>query len=309
MVQPRQHATIGSILTVEDTRALIMPPLTFPCVLADAPLALFVLDATGTILLIGGGEQERLGLAVPSTIGRNAIQIFSPHPLVVSALRRALDGADARTTIEVPPGTYDVLLRPCVGPHGESIVIGVAVDVTERIHLERDLRHQATHDSLTGLPNRMLFEDRLALALHAATRAQGFLSVLLLDLDDFKSVNDTYGHACGDALLQGVAARLVHAVRASDTLARLGGDEYACVLPETDGAGARHLVTQIQSALDAPVKANRRTLQVGLSCGIATFPGHGINALSLLLHADRDLYRAKRAADVEQEDGPRGQRV
>jgi len=225
---------------------------------------------------------------------------------MVSALRRALGGVEARTTIDVESGAYDMLLSPDIGPHGDpTAVVGVAVDFTERIRLERDLRHQATHDSLTGLPNRALFEDRLALALHAATRAQGHLSVLLLDLDDFKGVNDTYGHACGDALLQGVATRLVGTARASDTVARLGGDEYACVLSETDGAGARRLVAQMQSALDAPLKADHWTLQVGLSCGIATFPDHGTDATALLRHADRALYNSKRDRPCGSDDSAR----
>jgi len=263
--------------------------------LARAPLTLFVLDPTGTVLLVEGEERGRLGLSSPRTIGQNALRIYGARPSMVSALRRALGGAEARTTIAVESGAYDVLLSPDIGPRGEvTAVVGVAVDATERVRLERDLRHQATHDPLTGLPNRALFGDRLALALHAAIRARGHLSVLLLDLDDFKGVNDTYGHACGDALLQGVATRLAGAVRASDTVARLGGDEYACILPETDGAGARRLVAQMRSALDAPLWADHRTLRVDLSCGIAIFPDHGTDGASLLRHADRALYNGKR---------------
>ncbi len=168
-------------------------------------------------------------------------------------------------------------------------------DIDERKRDEERLRHVAHHDALTGLPNRVLFNDRLGQALLSAERARRALAVLLIDLNRFKDVNDTLGHDAGDALLQAVAARMRDALRASDTVARLGGDEFAVLLPDTAEAGAAHAAAKIVAALTTPVNVGGHRVEAGGSVGIACYPAHGTDAATLLRHADVAMYEAKRS--------------
>jgi diguanylate cyclase (GGDEF)-like protein len=165
-------------------------------------------------------------------------------------------------------------------------------DVTERKRAETALAHQALHDSLTGLPNRVLLGDRLEQAVLVAEREDRELALLVLDLDRFKEVNDTLGHHAGDRLLQEVGRRLRGALRASDTVARLGGDEFAVVLPgSTDAPGA---AAKLLHALESPFVLEGHTLALGGSIGIAQYPAHGVTVESLLRSADIAMYAAKR---------------
>jgi diguanylate cyclase (GGDEF)-like protein/PAS domain S-box-containing protein len=184
------------------------------------------------------------------------------------------------------------LLRETAGqPAG---TIGIIRDVTVRKRAEDALRHQAMHDSLTDLPNRILFGDRLEQAIHAARRTAAPLALLLLDLDNFKDVNDTFGHHDGDVLLQKVAMRLRAMVRDSDTVARLGGDEFAFLLPATDEAGALRVAQKVSVLLRASEQIEEQSLCPGGSIGIAMYPDHGEDSASLLRHADVAMYTAKR---------------
>jgi len=168
------------------------------------------------------------------------------------------------------------------------------IDITLRKRAEETLTHQALHDSLTGLPNRVLLADRLAQALLVAHRTATALTLLLLDLDHFKEVNDSLGHAVGDVLLQDVAARLRSALRGADTVARLGGDEFAVLLPSVDIAGATHVAETLLAALEAPFLVEEHRFTVEASIGIATSALHGSDAATLRHHADVAMYAAKR---------------
>jgi diguanylate cyclase (GGDEF)-like protein len=160
---------------------------------------------------------------------------------------------------------------------------------------ERDVRRLAHHDPLTGLPNRLLFQDRLGQALAHARRERVGAAVMILDLDDFKGVNDTLGHAAGDRLLHLLAGRLGGAIRATDTLARLGGDEFAVVQPALrEPEDAMTLARKLIGTLDAPFALTEHEAHVTASIGIALFPGDGADAGELLKNADLALYRAKR---------------
>jgi diguanylate cyclase (GGDEF)-like protein/PAS domain S-box-containing protein len=166
-------------------------------------------------------------------------------------------------------------------------------DVTQRVTLEAELRHQAFHDSLTNLPNRALFADRVDHAMRQ--RFDGRLAaVLLLDLDAFKTVNDSLGHTVGDELLVGVALRLQSALRAADTAARLGGDEFAILLENVEDRQAVHETAQrCIDALEAPFYIAGKEIFIHASAGV-TFAGtHGDNADELLRNADAAMYRAK----------------
>ena len=156
--------------------------------------------------------------------------------------------------------------------------------------------HQALHDQLTGLPHRQLAADRLEMAVLAARRkpAPDALAVLYIDLDGFKSVNDRFGHAAGDAVLAATADRLRRAVRAADSVARLGGDEFLIILQDFgDRARLATLSSGIAQALALPVTHEERELAVAASIGVALFPEHGIDAASLRHAADTAMYAAK----------------
>jgi diguanylate cyclase (GGDEF)-like protein/PAS domain S-box-containing protein len=178
---------------------------------------------------------------------------------------------------------------------GRPASLVLAQDVTERKRAEEALRHQARHDSLSDLPNRTLLNERLDEALAAAARGRHDAALLLMDLDRFKEVNDTFGHHVGNLLLQRVARRLSGAVRANDTVARLGGDEFAVLLPATDVAGARAVARALLAVLDAPVELEGQALHVGASIGVALAPDHGPDSRTLLRRADVAMYAAKRA--------------
>ena len=181
------------------------------------------------------------------------------------------------------------------GESGESAVVeGTVVDITGRKYAQEQVEYQAYHDVLTGLPNRLLFRDRLRLALAHARRNSRVLAVMYLDLDEFKSVNDTLGHTVGDGLLQEIATRLRGSVRAEDTVARMGGDEFTILLPDVgDGRGASTVARKVLDSVAASVVVEQHELHVTPSIGIALFPGDGFDAESLLKNADRAMYRAK----------------
>jgi diguanylate cyclase (GGDEF)-like protein len=161
-----------------------------------------------------------------------------------------------------------------------------------RWHSER-VAYLAYHDELTNLPNRTLLNDRLHQGILAAKRDARPLSLMALDLDGFKDVNDSWGHHAGDRVLQLVAARLRSSLRESDTVARLGGDEFAVLLPGTDAAGAELAATKLLHELKAPMLIEGRPLVVTASVGIAAFPEHGTGEQELLQKADISMYAAK----------------
>lgn len=171
----------------------------------------------------------------------------------------------------------------------------LADTVAELREAEKTIRYMAFHDALTGLPSRALFHDRLCQALKAARRCDQAVSVMFLDLDGFKAVNDTWGHATGDRLLVSVAARLSGALRKNDTVARIGGDEFALICTgirdeEEAGAIARKLLGTFQN----PLPVDGLGLRITASIGIALYPMDGATPESLLLDADTAMYRAKR---------------
>lgn len=169
-------------------------------------------------------------------------------------------------------------------------------DVTERYRDEAIIRYQALHDLLTGLPNRTLFGDRLTTALSHAAHNQSQLAVMFLDLDRFKHINDTSGHAVGDQLLKSVAQRLTHCLRQSDTVSRWGGDEFTVLLADIHSVEEATTIAQrMLDSLRAPFNLDGYDLQISSSIGIAIFSSDGEDAETLLKNADIALYRAKDA--------------
>lgn len=172
------------------------------------------------------------------------------------------------------------------------VAVGMIVTLLE--DQIRQSSHLAYHDALTGLPNRRLLQDRLQQALAHADRAGHKVAVLLLDLDDFKEVNDSFGHRVGDAALQQVVTRLSSRMRASDTLARSGGDEFTIISEVTDARGAETLVAALESALILPLKIEGRLVRTGVSIGYALYPDDGADAVQLYAAADKAMYESKR---------------
>ena len=172
--------------------------------------------------------------------------------------------------------------------------VGVFTDITSRKRAEERLRRLATHDPLTNLPNRELFEDRLGHAVALARRTRALSAVILLDLDHFKTINDTMGHAAGDRVLQAVAERLAACTRECDTVARLGGDEFTVVLGAiSDPQHCAAVAQRILDELAKPLVLDGRELSVTASIGISLFPADGQDPESLLENADTAMYRAK----------------
>jgi diguanylate cyclase (GGDEF)-like protein/PAS domain S-box-containing protein len=178
--------------------------------------------------------------------------------------------------------------------HIHGVVLN-ARDVTERARLEEELTRQAFHDGLSGLPNRALFRDRLDQALARSLRTRDALAVLLIDLDNFKQINDSLGHDAGDLLVREVAKRFSGVTRPSDTLARLGGDEFAVLLEAANEAAAVALAGRLVGQLSEPVAIAGRDLMIGASIGLVLHPGGSGNSEELLRHADLAMYAAKEA--------------
>lgn len=174
--------------------------------------------------------------------------------------------------------------------------LGVARDITKRKQTLALMEFRASHDSLTGLPNRALFLDRLALAVSQANRNKQKLAVLFIDLNDFKAVNDTYGHGIGDELLQKVAGSLKDCLREGDTIARYGGDEFTVLLPSLEGKiDAATVARKLLESLETPFQFAGTDIRVsvGTSIGISMFPDDGIGAERLLECADKAMYGVK----------------
>lgn len=174
--------------------------------------------------------------------------------------------------------------------------LSVRIDVSERKKAEQQSIEMATHDALTGLPNRRLLQDRIAQSLAHARRNKNKLAVLFLDLDHFKTINDSLGHDAGDLLLKCVSTKLTAAVRGEDTVARQGGDEFIILLTDINEAKDAEAVAQkILNELLEPVTINDQELQIGASIGIALFPSDGNDSTTLLKHSDAAMYRAKQS--------------
>ena len=187
---------------------------------------------------------------------------------------------------------------------GERCVLTSAIDITDRKRAERALEHRALHDDLTGLPNRVLLLDRLEQSILAARRHHGTFALLVLDLDHFKEVNDTFGHHAGDELLSQVGPRLRELLRESDTVARLGGDEFALILSGAGDTAAQRVARGVLDALSEPFVVEGQALRIEASMGIVIYPQHGEDGDTLLRRADIAMYVAKRAGSSAVEYDP-----
>jgi len=188
-------------------------------------------------------------------------------------------------------------IRPLRGPGGRiAYFLSAGRDVTARMREIRRLRHSATHDALTGLPNRALYADRLAQALRQARRSDEGAVVAMMDIDAFKRANTRFGHLAGDAVLQAVAKRTLRCLRAVDTVARIGGDEFALVLAGLRSrTAAANVLEKIRAANAAPVRFGRRRIATSVSIGAVVYPRDARHEVTLRKRADAAMYAAKAA--------------
>jgi len=298
----------GRMREAADTAAVAFQASTerYRTVVQSSPDAIVVTDVAGVIMMGNQQAAEMFAYAdADALLGLRVIDFVVPEER-----QRAVKAMRQRTTLAVPQGraTEYVLLRrdgstfpgeigssALVNDAGHAIGLTVVVrDISERKLFERDLKHQAQHDALTGLPNRTLFQETLQQLLQSTRREDSSCALLLLDLDGFKELNDTFGHDLGDRVLQQLAHRLQATSRASDMVTRLGGDEFAVLLPRTDGEGAVHAAENIHTALRAPMEVDGQHLAIDGSIGIALYPEHGQDATTLVRHVDVAMYAAKR---------------
>ncbi len=264
----------------------------------------YTVDATGTITSLNPAFETITGWSREDWIGKNFAPIVHPEdlPAVVDRFQTLLRGEDLGSDsnewrVRSKSGEYFVgEFVPVPQTRDGNIVgaIGFVRDITERRKAEDTIRRLAYHDVLTGLPNRALFEDRLNVALAQAKRNHQMVGVLFFDLDRFKLVNDTVGHAGGDRLLQQVATELSELVREGDTVARIGGDEFVFLLAGLGRAEDAALVAErILERLRGPRLLGDQEFSVSTSVGIALHPRDGKDAESLMRKADTAMYRAK----------------
>ncbi|MFW6235268.1 MAG: diguanylate cyclase domain-containing protein [Desulfovibrionales bacterium] len=167
-------------------------------------------------------------------------------------------------------------------------------DITERKKAEQTIQYMAYHDNLTGLPNRLLFNDRLQQEMARCRRNNDILAIMVLDLDQFKAINDTLGHHAGDVLLKSISLRLQNTIRECDTVARMGGDEFLIVLSKlASRSRAMDVGKRILQAVSAPLDIEDTQVAINVSIGIAFFPVDGDDADTLIKTADKAMYRAK----------------
>ena len=196
---------------------------------------------------------------------------------------------------ELPDEQYgDKFLYIKISPFPEGAII-TSIDVTDQKRVERRLSHLATHDPLTGLSNRVLFDDRLSLELAHAQRNGKKLAIMLLDLDNFKDINDSWGHSVGDEVLKTIGRRLPEFLRKSDSIARMGGDEFLVLLPEIEKAeDARAIALKMLDAFKKPFIVGERKLYTTTSIGIAIYPDDGTDRDMLMKNADMAMYSVKK---------------
>ena len=270
------------------------------------PLGVISAVGMGTVVYVNDTASSELGRPEDELLGRLWESAIHPDDRaeLTAAIALVLDTAVRQRVVIRPADVPERWLELTIAFRGQrdrpTGWIATLDDVSERVRLDEHLAHLATHDPLTMLPNRTLLADRMELAGERLARAGDLAAVALLfvDLDDFKGVNDRYGHAVGDQVLLEVARRLIDAVRGTDTVARLGGDEFVVLCELTEADEVTDLVDRVRSTVHRPVPVAAGSVSVTVSIGVAVAV-HGVTDLAGLLDvADQDMYR-KKAARVQ----------
>lgn len=272
-------------------------------IIEASPDGLSVLELDGTVLFVNRATLGEYGLDdAAALVGQPWGSRFprSARVRTDAALTRAQRGEVSRVLLQLGQGDqrwWDVMVAPVCDAAGTPIkIVAISRDVTDHKNAEDLAKWTANHDALTQLPNRLWFQKRLGETIEACTDSAGQFALLLLDIDDFKRVNDTIGHDAGDKLLCAFADKLRSAVRPEDFIARLGGDEFALILPGLRSTQAvASAVERLSQQLQEPFVYSGRILDCHASIGASLYPGHGNNGSDLLKSADVALYSAKSA--------------
>jgi diguanylate cyclase (GGDEF)-like protein/PAS domain S-box-containing protein len=257
-------------------------------------------DQSVVAVRVNPAAEAMFGKAAADTIGRRLVDLWPTEqtPAFAATIADTIRRNEPALLDEVPfPGQDgERWMSVRMIPLPDSCAALVTEDVTERRNNELALRHQAMHDSLTDLPNRALLQDRLVNALAVARRTRQPVALLILDLDQFKEVNDTLGHPIGDLMLEQVGHRLARVLRDCDTVARLGGDEFAVLLTvDASRDAAERVALRIQATLSEPFDLLGMSVQAAASIGVVLSPEHGSDAGTLVQRADIAMYTAKRS--------------
>lgn len=280
------HQEAERIIWEEKERALVT--------LQSIGDAVITTNAQGFVQYLNPIAEALTGCSNSTALGQPLGQVYQltteKTPAMTTNIRQSLLISKAGCKYPI-----EETISPIKNREGETIgSVLVFRDVSERRRILQQMTYQAYHDPLTGLPNRILFNDRLAQALTAAQRNQDEAAVLFLDLDRFKLVNDMMGHAVGDNVLKEVANKLQKCIRKNDTIARLGGDEFTIILPKVDSVqGVGKVTEKIIKALQKPWILGEQEFYLTASIGVAVFPHDGEDAETILKHADISMYRAK----------------
>jgi len=264
--------------------------------------AIFTKDLEGRYTRVNAACASLFGLTPNEMRDKTDFDLFPPEiARHTQEIDRAVMGKGEAISIEDTKPIADVMHTfhvskvPLRDASGKIVgLCGIARDITERVWAEEQPVYMATHDALTGLPNRRLFNDRLNLEMAHARRNRQKLAVMLLDLDYFKDVNDTLGHNVGDQLLQAVGNRLIGLLRKGDTVARMGGDEFMLICPEIAwGEDTAQVAHKILEAIREPFEFDGHEIRTTTSIGIALYPDDGEDVDTLMKNADIAMYRAK----------------
>jgi len=262
----------------------------------------FVVDKHNIVVYVSDGCEALLGYRADELIGTPIVNYVHPEDLAAtkSSIVRVMNGiphVDFRNRYIRKDGRIVYILWSARWSEEDGVRIGVARDVTKLEQVESKMHFLAHHDPLTGLANRALFNERLDLALRNARRHENKLALLFIDLNDFKRINDDYGHIMGDRVLCLIAQRLEKLVRETDTVARIGGDEFTVLLTDIQSDYAVTLkIEQIMAAMSAPFGDDLNGVQLpSASIGVALYPEHGDSAELLMSFADGNMYQSKKS--------------
>ncbi|MBV8084701.1 MAG: sensor domain-containing diguanylate cyclase [Chloroflexi bacterium] len=292
----------GAIERIRARDALAESETRYRAIVEAATEGIGVIDPSGRFTYVNERHCQLLGYTQHEMLAMSCFDIMQPEERE-AVRKRGLRGFKSVLRREAcfvrkdgSPVWCMLSSTPLMNGKERVGALTIVTDITERKLAEQTLAHQALHDALTELPNRVLMHDRLEQALRASARSQSSGAVAMIDLDRFKDVNDTYGHDAGDAVLRKVAQRLHSSLRVSDTVARWGGDEFAVLLP---GCSTAHtacaVASKILEGIREPLEIDGHEVRLEASIGVALFPSHAGELDDLVRCADTAMYRAKRA--------------
>jgi diguanylate cyclase (GGDEF)-like protein/PAS domain S-box-containing protein len=269
----------------------------------DSMFLIKVLD-NGNFMYIRNNlaHQNKTGILLDHIMNKTPQELLGKEmgDIVSANYQKCVDARKSITyeeELNLPGGNYiwSTTLTPIIEENLVSYIVGSAMDITERKKMELELQQYANYDQLTGLPNRRLFFERLKQLIIESKREKNQFALLFIDLDDFKGINDQYGHHVGDEVLINVGNRLLNCLRKSDTVARMGGDEFTILLRNVNNKESVHsLIKKIHKTLKKTIYLNSIECNINASIGVSIYPENGESSEGLLKYADSSMYAMKR---------------